>query len=143
MNPHESYEILCAVAASGRASAEEREKLSSHVQECEECCARLRDFAQLLPGGPKHFLGHVVVPSDPSSAAFFLVGALGAARSSLLLREVGVNPTRAGLLLALERMGATVKREGEREISGEPIAETAFEDEAADESRWTRGGNLE
>ena len=65
----------------------------------------------------------VVVPSDPSSAAFFLVGALGAARSHLKILEVGVNPTRTGLLDVLARMGAVVKRESEREISGEPVAD--------------------
>jgi hypothetical protein len=47
MSEHESYEILCAVAASGRASANELEQLSSHVRECQECRERVKDFAQL------------------------------------------------------------------------------------------------
>ena len=51
MNPHQSsehqsFEILCAMAASGRASAAELEMLSAHVLECSDCRARLEDFAQ-------------------------------------------------------------------------------------------------
>ncbi len=65
----------------------------------------------------------VAVPGDVSSAAFFLVGASGAPGSSLLLAEVGVNPTRTGALDALGRMGARIKRENEREAGGEPVAD--------------------
>jgi 3-phosphoshikimate 1-carboxyvinyltransferase len=65
----------------------------------------------------------VYVPGDISSAAFFLVGAVGAPKSSLRLQEVGVNPTRTGILEVLARMGAKIQREGEREASGEPIAD--------------------
>lgn len=65
----------------------------------------------------------VYVPGDISSAAFFLVGAAGAPKSSLRLQDVGVNPTRTGILAVLARMGAKVQREGEREASGEPIAD--------------------
>jgi 3-phosphoshikimate 1-carboxyvinyltransferase len=51
-------------------------------------------------------LSSVVVPGDFSSAAFFLVGALLAEGSELSLENVGLNPTRVGLLKVLERMGA-------------------------------------
>lgn len=47
MSEHESYEILCALAASGRASADELEQLSSHVRECQECSDRVKSFAQV------------------------------------------------------------------------------------------------
>ena len=66
--------------------------------------------------------GLVDVPADISSAAFFVVAALLVGESEIVLREVNVNPTRIGLLTILERMGAEVELEGEREISGEPIA---------------------
>lgn len=65
----------------------------------------------------------VWVPGDVSSAAFFLVGAVAAPRSSLRLQEVGVNPTRTGILNVLSRMGARITREGEREASGEPVSD--------------------
>lgn len=44
---HESYAILCAAVVSGHASHEEMEQLSLHVRECDDCRARLKDFAQL------------------------------------------------------------------------------------------------
>src|SRR5262249_53452439 len=64
-----------------------------------------------------------VVPSDISSAAFFVVAALIAPGSELLLRQVGVNPTRDGILEVLSAMGANVKRENTGVVGGEPIAD--------------------
>jgi 3-phosphoshikimate 1-carboxyvinyltransferase len=68
-------------------------------------------------------LGEMAVPADFSSAAFFLVGALLVPGSEVVLEEVGVNPTRTGLLRILERMGAEIEVEplpGAR--GGEPLA---------------------
>jgi 3-phosphoshikimate 1-carboxyvinyltransferase len=65
----------------------------------------------------------LLVPADISSAAFFIVAAVFVEGSEIVLREVNVNPTRTGLLAILARMGAKVEREGEREVSGEPIAD--------------------
>jgi len=67
--------------------------------------------------------GPLSVPADISSAAFFIVAALLADGSDVLLRDVNVNPTRTGLLSVLERMGAQVEREAESEEGGEPIAD--------------------
>jgi len=65
---------------------------------------------------------HIGIPGDFSSAAFFLVAALIVDGSDLLIRNVGVNPTRTGLLSILKRMGARIdlmeKGEGE-----EPVAD--------------------
>jgi 3-phosphoshikimate 1-carboxyvinyltransferase len=66
--------------------------------------------------------GPIVVPADISSAAFFLVAALLVAGSEVTLEEVGVNPTRTGLLSILERMGARVEVEPLPERGGEPTA---------------------
>jgi 3-phosphoshikimate 1-carboxyvinyltransferase len=65
----------------------------------------------------------IVVPADISSAAFFVVAALLVPGSEVVLRGVGVNPTRTGLLTILERMGAAIEVEDEREKGGEPIAD--------------------
>ncbi|HEX6152521.1 MAG TPA: 3-phosphoshikimate 1-carboxyvinyltransferase [Solirubrobacterales bacterium] len=62
------------------------------------------------------------VPADISSAAFFIVAALLVEGSDLVLVDVGVNPTRTGILVILERMGAKVERLLENEEGGEPIA---------------------
>jgi 3-phosphoshikimate 1-carboxyvinyltransferase len=64
----------------------------------------------------------MTVPADISSAAFFIVAGSLVEDSEVLLDEVNVNPTRTGLLTILERMGAGVAVEDEREVSGEPIA---------------------
>jgi 3-phosphoshikimate 1-carboxyvinyltransferase len=64
----------------------------------------------------------ITVPADISSAAFFIVAALLIKGSKLVLEEVNVNPTRTGLLTILERMGAEIELEDEREVGGEPIA---------------------
>ena len=64
------------------------------------------------------------VPGDFSSAAFFLVaGLIGAAGSGLLIRNVGLNPTRTGLLDILRSMGATIEVQNARETGSEPVAD--------------------
>jgi 3-phosphoshikimate 1-carboxyvinyltransferase len=66
--------------------------------------------------------GAISVPADISSAAFLVVAGLLVEGSDLQLAEVNVNPTRTGLLAILERMGAEIAWEDEREVGGEPIA---------------------
>jgi 3-phosphoshikimate 1-carboxyvinyltransferase len=63
------------------------------------------------------------VPSDISSAAFFLVGASIAPGSDLLLKHVGVNPTRTGIIDILRLMGANIEVLNERTVGGEPVAD--------------------
>ncbi len=57
---------------------------------------------------------NVEVPGDISSAAYFLVAGLILPNSDILIRNVGVNPTRTGILDALEAMGANIERLNER-----------------------------
>ena len=65
----------------------------------------------------------VHVPGDISSAAFLIGAATLAESGELRVASVGVNPTRTGFLDVLARMGATVPREGQREVCGEPVAD--------------------
>lgn len=65
----------------------------------------------------------IEIPSDFSSAAFFLVAALLVKNSQLILENVGLNDGRTGLLDALTRMGAEFRIENQREENGEPIGE--------------------
>lgn len=65
---------------------------------------------------------HITVPGDFSAAAFFVVAALVIPGSELMLRGVGMNPTRTGLLDALAAMGAEIKVSQPRVVSGEPVA---------------------
>ncbi|MFZ9609567.1 MAG: bifunctional prephenate dehydrogenase/3-phosphoshikimate 1-carboxyvinyltransferase [Methylococcales bacterium] len=63
------------------------------------------------------------VPSDISSAAFFLVGASIAPGSDLLLKHVGINPTRTGVIDILRLMGANIEVLNQRVVGGEPVAD--------------------
>jgi len=65
----------------------------------------------------------VVVPGDPSSAAFFMVAATLVPGSDLTIMNVGLNPTRAGLLHVLRQMGADIEEVDAREVGGEPVAD--------------------
>lgn len=65
----------------------------------------------------------ITIPSDFSSAAFFLAAATIIPNSEILIKNVGVNPTRIGFLHVLKKMGATVALENQRDISGEPVAD--------------------
>jgi 3-phosphoshikimate 1-carboxyvinyltransferase len=83
----------------------------------------LREGATIaIEGGQTLRATHVSVPGDFSSAAFFMVAGLLAAEKGLLLRNVGVNPTRTGLIEMLRLMGADIRVQT-REGVGEPIAD--------------------
>src|SRR5205823_691421 len=74
------------------------------------------------PGRPRP-LGAYRVPGDISSAAFFLAGAALVPGSSVMVHDVGVNPSRTGVLDVLGEMGATVEIANQREAAGEPVAD--------------------
>lgn len=63
------------------------------------------------------------VPGDPSSAAFFIVAATLIEGSDLVIENVGLNPTRAGLIGVLRDMGADIAEVDAREVGGEPVAD--------------------
>jgi len=65
----------------------------------------------------------VEVPGDISSAAFWMVAALCHPDAEITIRGIGVNPTRCGILEALEAMGARISREFPRLEGGEPVAD--------------------
>jgi 3-phosphoshikimate 1-carboxyvinyltransferase len=65
----------------------------------------------------------VFVPGDISSAAFYMVAALIVPGSELLIRNVGVNPTRSGIIDILQEMGGSLELLNQRELSGEPTAD--------------------
>lgn len=87
--------------------------------------AELRSFAGgvSVVGRPQLEGREVVVPGDISSAAFFIVAALIVPGSELLIRSVGVNPTRSGILDILRTMGGKIELLDERNVSGEPVAD--------------------
>jgi 3-phosphoshikimate 1-carboxyvinyltransferase len=74
-------------------------------------------------GWPELKARDIVVPGDPSSAAFAVVAAAVKPGSDVLVENVGVNPLRAGLYTTLKEMGADLTFENEREVGGEPVAD--------------------
>ncbi len=77
---------------------------------------RIRGEAELKPQT-------IVVPGDPSSAAFFIVAALLVPGSDVTIANVGLNPTRAGLVEVLRQMGGDIELLDAREVGGEPVAD--------------------
>jgi 3-phosphoshikimate 1-carboxyvinyltransferase len=77
---------------------------------------------RVRPGG-KLTACAVDVPSDISSAAFFMVGACIAEGADVTLKHVGINPTRTGVIDILRLMGADLELVDSREAGGEPVAD--------------------
>lgn len=76
-----------------------------------------------LCGGGKLSGTRIDVPADISSAAFFMVAAAITPGSDILLRHVGVNPTRIGVINILQQMGADIGLSNRKEVGGEPVAD--------------------
>jgi len=90
--------------------------LSVEVQDDGTRVIRLVGDAELKPQT-------IEVPGDPSSAAFFIVAALVVPGSELTIANVGLNPTRAGLIEVLRQMGGNITELNRREVGGEPVAD--------------------
>ena len=76
-----------------------------------------------LTGQPELKPQTIHVPRDTSSAAFPVCAALITPRSDVLVPNIGLNPTRSGLFITLQEMGADLTFENEREEGGEPVAD--------------------
>jgi 3-phosphoshikimate 1-carboxyvinyltransferase len=122
--------LLAGLNATGHTRVEEREATRDHSENM------LRHFGAsvtvelagngriiTLRGQPELRAADVVVPGDPSSAAFPLVAALLVPGSRLTLPSVGLNPLRTGLLTTLAEMGADVAVENRRIEGGEPVGD--------------------
>jgi 3-phosphoshikimate 1-carboxyvinyltransferase len=117
--------LLAALSAAGRTHITEPAPSRDHTERMLGAFgAKLEHEGRsiMLEGGQSLRGTHVQVPADFSSAAFFLVAGCLAAQRGLLLKNVGVNPTRTGLLELLQRMGADI-RVHPRSAPGAPHAE--------------------
>jgi 3-phosphoshikimate 1-carboxyvinyltransferase len=118
--------LLAGLYASGQTSVTEHAVTRDHTERM------LRAFgATVLQSGSRVAVTgttrleacSVEVPGDFSSAAFFLVAGALAARDALVIRNVGINPTRTGLLEILRLMGADITLDNARVAGGEPVAD--------------------
>ena len=76
-----------------------------------------------IEGGHDLTACNIQIPADISSSAFFLVGASITPGANLLIKNVGINPTRTGVIDVLKLMGADLTLENERMFGGEPVAD--------------------
>lgn len=117
--------LLAGLRANGTTIVREKEVSRDHTERM------LRQFGASVEvengvvsfeGGQQLKGTHVNVPADISSAAFFLVAGAIVPNSKITMPNVGINPTRAGILEVLEKMGANMDIEIEDEQSAEPTA---------------------
>lgn len=118
--------ILAALYAEGRTVIHETEKSRDHTELMLKAMGADIDVSGLtITVGKTDSLTacDIDVPGDISSAAFFLV--LGAIMpdSEIIIRNVGINPTRTGILDVLRDMGADIELINERTSAGEPAAD--------------------
>ena len=122
--------LLCGLNAPGITRVEEPEATRDHSENM------LRHFGAnvhveaegagrviALQGQPELLAANVVVPGDPSSAAFPLAAALVVPGSRVTILNVGLNPLRTGLLATLAEMGADIVVENRRVEGGEPVGD--------------------
>lgn len=118
--------LLAGLWAEGETSVTEPEPTRDHTERM------LRAFGYdvktegnkiSLVGGGKLTATTIQVPSDISSAAFFMVAAAISENADITLEAVGINPTRTGVIEILKQMGADLTLKNERIAGGEPIAD--------------------
>ena len=118
--------LLAGLFAEGRTSVTEPAPTRDHTERM------LRGFGYPvdrvngvigLDGGNGLTATQIDIPADVSSAAFFIVGASIAPGSDIVLRHVGMNPTRIGVINILTLMGADISVLEPREVGGEPVAD--------------------
>lgn len=84
---------------------------------------KTHDNCVSLQGGQTLQSCNIQVPGDISSAAFFIVAATITPGSEIVLQQVGINPTRIGILTILKMMGADIQLENETQLGAEPVAD--------------------
>jgi 3-phosphoshikimate 1-carboxyvinyltransferase len=118
--------LLAGLSVDGETTVTEPHLSRDHSERMLTCFgADVRPFegGVSLTGRPHLVAQDVIVPGDISSAAFFLVAGLVTPGAELLIRNVGINPSRSGILDILTAMGGQLELLDVREPSGEPVAD--------------------
>jgi 3-phosphoshikimate 1-carboxyvinyltransferase len=122
--------LLAGLNAPGRTVVIEREATRDHTERMlagfgAQITTENTDEGRVitLTGQPDLTPQTIVVPRDPSSAAFPVCAALITEGSDVLVPNIGLNATRAGLFTTLREMGADLTYENAREEGGEPVAD--------------------
>jgi 3-phosphoshikimate 1-carboxyvinyltransferase len=120
--------LLAGIGAAGRtrvrAPGPSRDHTERMLQTMGVALEQSDNGLDISLGGPVALrAANIDVPCDFSSAAFFIVGGCLSRSGPIVLRNVGVNPTRTGLLTILERMGARIELGDSRMLGAEPVAD--------------------
>ncbi|EOS8035658.1 3-phosphoshikimate 1-carboxyvinyltransferase [Enterococcus hirae] len=104
--------LFAALQAEGTTKIIEKEQSRNHTEEMiKQFGGKIQvEGKEIIVTGPQQLIGQeVTVPGDISSAAFYLVAASILANSEVLLKQVGINPTRTGILDVLMQMGVNIE----------------------------------
>ena len=104
--------LFAALQAEGTTKIIEKEQSRNHTEEMiKQFGGKIQvEGKEIIVTGPQQLIGQeVTVPGDISSAAFYLVAASILANSEVLLKQIGINPTRTGILDVLMQMGANIE----------------------------------
>ncbi|EMF0082169.1 3-phosphoshikimate 1-carboxyvinyltransferase [Enterococcus hirae] len=104
--------LFAALQSEGTTKIIEKEQSRNHTEEMiKQFGGKIQvEGKEILVAGPQQLIGQeVTVPGDISSASFYLVAASILANSEVLLKQVGINPTRTGILDVLMQMGANIE----------------------------------
>ena len=117
--------MLAAIYAEGETRISEPAPTRDHTERMLAAFGGLvrREGRTVIVAGATLAGTRIEVPADLSSAAFFMVGASIAPGSDVLLKDVGVNPTRSGAIEILRLMGADIELVNPRQFGGEPVAD--------------------
>jgi len=118
--------LLAGLFAEGETSITEPALSRNHTElmlRAFGACVRTEGTTAAVVGRPNLQAQDLRVPADISSAAYFLVAALIVPDSEVTIRNVGINPTRTGILDALRAMGGDIALSRERTEAGEPVAD--------------------
>jgi len=118
--------ILAGLYAGGVTSVTEPFKSRDHTERMLKhfgCDIEVRGNTVSVKGGSLLRGSEITVPGDISSAAFLMVAAAIVPGSDITIRDVGLNPTRDGIISALTGMGAQIELLNSRILSGEPVSD--------------------
>jgi len=119
--------LLAALYAKGETQVIEPAKSRDHTERMLKYFGAnitQKDTTVVIQGLTNNLKGReFFVPGDISSASFFIVAALITKNSTLLIKNVGTNPTRTGILSVLKMMGADIKIINEKILNNEPVGD--------------------
>lgn len=118
--------LLAGLYAKGETSVIEPDVTRDHTERMlrfmGEAVTSAKGTVTLAGGGSLHGR-HIEVPADLSSATFIILGTLLSESADILIENVGVNPTRTGVITILQGMGADIALENPQRLGEEPVAD--------------------